>query len=450
LAFGGLLLAITPPFQAPDEQVHFYRAYQVSDGGLIAEKRGGKSGGWLPESLPAIIGPYMRLRHHPRRKTTVDVILATFAIPLDRSSRRFVSFETSAVYTPIPYLPQSLGISLGKALDLGPLTLLYLGRGANLIVSLLLLLLAVRVAPAFKWVFVLLAVMPMAAFQMASVSADAFTNAIALLFTAMILRLALTESNVDARALAALLAASLLLSLSKHAYSALLLLFLAIPVSRLGSPRRYLAVFASLVALNAAALAGWAFVMEGVYAPPAWLNHVDPAAQLRWIAANPIQFSGILLERYSVPGARVYLDLMVGRVLGWMDAPIPYAVIKSYQFVLIAAALFDSRTEIRMGARIKIVALAVVLVGLAVIGTMAYVGGSAVGANRIRSLQGRYFIPLSPLLLLMLYNRTLRASVLARIPREQLIARGCTAGLVAFLLFSSALTCFFVASRYYP
>jgi len=85
-----------------------------------------------------------------------------------------------------------------------------------------------------------------------------------------------------------------------------------------------------------------------------------------------------------------------------------------------------------------------------VIGTMAYVGGSAVGANRIRSLQGRYFIPLSPLLLLMLYNRTLRASVLARIPREQLIARGCTAGLVAFLLFSSALTCFFVASRYYP
>ena len=91
-----------------------------------------------------------------------------------------------------------------------------------------------------------------------------------------------------------------------------------------------------------------------------------------------------------------------------------------------------------------------VLVNLALIGTMAYAGGNAVGANRIAGIQGRYFIPLSPLLLLLLYNRTLRASVLAWIPREQLIARGCTAGLVAFLLFSSALTCFFVAVRYYP
>jgi uncharacterized membrane protein len=442
-------LAITPPFQAPDEQVHFYRAYQVSGGGLIAEKRGGVSGGWLPESLPSVVEPFMGLRRHPRKRIKVDAILDRFSIPLDPSTRRFVAFETSAVYTPIPYLPQALGIGLGKALDLGPLTLLYLGRAANLVASLLLALLAVRLAPAFKWVFVLIALMPMAAFQMASVSADAFTNAIALLFTAMILRLALTGSNVDARALAALAAASLLLSLSKQAYAPLLLLFLAIPVSRLGGRRRYLAVFASLVALNAAALAGWAFVLEGVYAPPAWLNHVDPAAQLRWIAANPTQLPGILLERYSSPGPRLYLGLMVGRVLGWMDTPLPQPLISSYQFVLIAAALFDSSTEVRMGARIKILALAVVLVDLAVIGTMAYVGGSAVGAPRIRSLQGRYFIPLRPLLLLPLYNRTLRTLVLAWVPRQQWIARGCTAGLLAFLLLSSAITCFFVAARYY-
>jgi len=303
---------------------------------------------------------------------------------------------------------------------------------------------------ALKWVFVVLAVMPMAAFQMASVSADALTNAIALLFTAMILRLALTESSVDARALAALLATSLLLSLSKQAYSALLLLFLAVPASRLGSPRRYLAVFASLVALNAAALGGWAFVTKDVYAPPSWINNVDPAAQLRWIAANPTQFTGMLLESYSWPEPRVYSDFMVGRALGWMDTAIPYAVIRSYQFVLIAAALFDSRSEIRMGARIKIVALAVALVELALIGTMAYVGASAVGAKRIAGIQGRYFIPLSALPLLMLYNRTLRASVLAWIPREQMITRSCTTGLFAFLLFCSALICFFVAGRYYP
>ena len=165
---------------------------------------GGAAAGSRRASL-AVTAPFMDLRFHPETKTTVDAILAAFSVPLDRSMRQFVGFENTTVQTPISYLPQSLGMRLGKALDLGPLTLLYLGRGANLIASLLVILLAIRAAPVFKWVFVLIALMPMAVFEMASVSADAFTNAIALLFTAMILRLALTESDVDARALAALL-----------------------------------------------------------------------------------------------------------------------------------------------------------------------------------------------------------------------------------------------------
>ena len=267
LVFGGLLLAITPPFQVPDEQTHFYRAFQVSDGGFVAEKRDGRSGGWIPESLVAITAPFMDLRFHPETKTTLDAILAGFSVPLDRSMRQFVGFENTTVQTPISYLPQSLGMGLGEALGVGPLTLLYLGRGANLIASLLVTLLAIRATPIFKWVFVLIALMPMTVFEMASVSADAFTNAVALLFTALILRLALTQSAVDARALAALLVTSLLLCLSKVAYAVLILLFLSVPVARLGGPRRYLAVFAALVLLNAAALAGWVFVMQDVYAP---------------------------------------------------------------------------------------------------------------------------------------------------------------------------------------
>ncbi len=449
LAFGGLLLAITPPFQAPDEQVHFYRAFQVSEGGFVAEKRDGRSGGWIPESLVAVTAPFMDLRFHPETKTTVDAILVALSVPLDRSMRQFVGFENTTVQTPISYLPQSLGMSVGKALDLGPLSLLYLGRGANVIASVLVILLAIRAAPVFKWVFVLLGLMPMAVFEMASVSADAVTNALALLFTAMILRLALTDAAVDPRALAALLATSVLLSLAKVAYAVLILLFLAVPVSRLGGPRRYLAIFAALISLNAAVLGGWGLLMQDVYAPITWMGHVDPAAQLRWIAANPVHFAGMLLDRFAGPGALSLWDLMVGRLLGWLDTPIPYTVIKSYQLVLIAAALFDSRSEIRVGARPKIVALAVLIVGLATIGTTLYLQAHAVGADYLTGIHGRYLIPLSPLLLLVLYNRRLRVCVLARIPREPRIARACTAALVAFLIVSSALSCFYVARRYY-
>lgn len=245
---------------APDEQVHFYRAYQISEGHLISEKHKKMSGGWLPVSLEQTARKFLCVRRRPNRRIPLPAALDAFSVPLDPTNRRFVSFETSAVYSPIPYLPQTVGIGIGRAFELGPLPLLYLGRAANLAASLLLLLAALRATPVFRWTFLLLALMPMAAFQMASVSADGFTNSIAFLFIALILRLCLEERTVDRKDVALLLLTSLLLSLSKQAYFPLLLLYLAIPVSRLGTGRRYVDVLVLLLAVNAAALGGWALL----------------------------------------------------------------------------------------------------------------------------------------------------------------------------------------------
>src|SRR5262245_40105858 len=119
LVFGGLLLAITPPLQVPDEEAHFYRAFQVSDGGLIAEKRDARSGGWIPESLVVVTDRFIGLAHSQQR-TTVAAIVDAFSIPLDPSLRQFVGFENTSPQTPLSYLPQSLGMRLGRALGLGP------------------------------------------------------------------------------------------------------------------------------------------------------------------------------------------------------------------------------------------------------------------------------------------------------------------------------------------
>ena len=40
---------ITPPFQVPDEVVHFYRAYQISEGHLIARPVKGGYGNLVPQ-----------------------------------------------------------------------------------------------------------------------------------------------------------------------------------------------------------------------------------------------------------------------------------------------------------------------------------------------------------------------------------------------------------------
>lgn len=43
---------MNPPFQVPDEQFHFYRAYQISESTLISTKNGYETGDYLPSSLP--------------------------------------------------------------------------------------------------------------------------------------------------------------------------------------------------------------------------------------------------------------------------------------------------------------------------------------------------------------------------------------------------------------
>ena len=58
IAFGLVMLIITPPFEAPDEPHHFMRAYQISQGQLLPTFRNNKGGDELPESILLISRPF--------------------------------------------------------------------------------------------------------------------------------------------------------------------------------------------------------------------------------------------------------------------------------------------------------------------------------------------------------------------------------------------------------
>ena len=53
--FGMLFLMLTPPFQAPDEDSHFKKAYVIAKGNLFPDIEDGKEGFRLPEEMVAYI-----------------------------------------------------------------------------------------------------------------------------------------------------------------------------------------------------------------------------------------------------------------------------------------------------------------------------------------------------------------------------------------------------------
>lgn len=438
---GVLFVLLTPPFQVPDEHTHFYRAYQVSEGGWLAERRGESSGGALPRSV-ADVNTHSEVMFHPERKLKASYIFDALSTPLAPQQRRFVAFENTTIIAPLPYLPQAAGIAIGRWLDLPPLALMYLGRLTNLLTWALLVYVAILTLPFYRRTLALLALLPMSLFQAASLSADAFTNGIAFLFSALVIRQLTTPTILRAPAAAA----ATLLALSKLVYGVLLLLCVAAPARHYGSAMekwRHCAVCGGFAFL---ATVGWLYLARKVYVPIGWEPGVDPGAQLSFVLAAPGDYL-MRVYRFYASNPQGWIESIVGR-LGWLDTRLPFWFWNACWIVVVLTALCDGREDVVVNLPARLAAAVTVVLGVLAVTTAVYLSASRVGAAAIGGIQGRYFIPLLPTLMLLFYSQTLSRRARDRLPER---ARKTISTIIfpAWLATSIAFTLAVMLKRYY-
>ncbi|NWF75894.1 MAG: DUF2142 domain-containing protein [Nitrospirae bacterium] len=367
-----------------------------------------KVGAFLPASLT---DTYLKVTSdipfHPEQKQGLQILFTMFNYPLEPENKSFAKFHNTALYTPLPYIPQAFGIEVGKILNLSPLFLMYLGRLANLTVWIFIMYIAIRILPSSKWLFPLLAFTPMSLSQAASVSADSFTNAMSFLLIAVFLKYALNDGKrIGKIKIFILLLLTMSVTLSKYVYLPLLFLFFLIPVSKFKSKKLYYVTFISLLLVNSIFLGLWSFFTKDIYVSYPFIASVKPEQQLLFIVNNLIEFFRIIIQTTLLSGQE-YLKHFIG-VLGWLDTPLPDWLIWSYYFVLITVALLDSQNDIQINFKNRLVLFAVfTLIGL-LIYTAMYLSWTEVGSSIIRGIQGRYFIPIAPLFFLLFYNRRIR------------------------------------------
>ena len=439
LFFGILFLLVIPPFQVPDEAAHFLRAYQVSEGKIVAEKRDNATGGLIPKSLLDSVTIWNEIPFHPERKATNKQFFETFNISLKKREKLFWNFANTALYSPIPYLPQAIGIALGKVFYLSPIILMYLGRLTNLLISVYITFLAIKIAPAFKWVFFLLALTPMATFQRASLSADSLINSIAILLIATISSCAfdINKEKIVRTDIIVLCLLSILLSLSKQVYFLIPFLCFLIPKYKFGTQKKYLAICLFLSLTSAIAWISWSFVIKGIYVPlKPGIAVVDE--QARFILSNPVRFALILLNDLNV-NIKGYREQFIG-VLGWLDTQLPGNLVTSYEYILVLTALIDSRPNVIILLRDKLKIFAVLLSTIFLLYLLIYLSWTPVGQKVVEGIQGRYFIPLAPLLLLLFYNR--KVSLKIRTNKLGLV-------IVSYSLFALIISLSVLLNRYY-
>jgi uncharacterized membrane protein len=100
---------------------------------------------------------------------------------------------------------------------------------------------------------------------------------------------------------------------------------------------------------------------------------------------------------------RFYLETYIGR-LGWLDTGLPYGLLLFYAIALLILARLDYKPEIHFGLWRKFLSLTIFLGIFSALFFVFWLTWTPAGSGQIEGIQGRYFIPIVPLLLLILYN----------------------------------------------
>ena len=442
-ACGSALVLLTPPLQVPDEGPHFYRAFALSEARLVGVKRGEQTGDYLPRSLLRLNEPFVPLCGRTEMKTTPDQIRSLAAESIEEEDRVFIAFSNAAVHPPLPYVPQAIGIWIARVGSGSLLLPYYAGRLANLLVAIALVALAIARTPVARWSFLALALTPMTLFEMASLSADALTNAVAFLLIAQVLWCALgPRLLVSVQDLILLTLAGAAVGLCKQAYFWLPLAYFLIPGSRLGGRRRYWTGFGLVMGGTLLALVGWALIARNSYSSPV-PGEVDPRQQLNHLLDQPADFLQALLSNFTskAPGT---LEEWVG-VLGALDTHFPRWTILLEVLILAAVFVTDFDPRCPVSTRQSLWAILVVVLQTLTIFVIIHLTWDRLASQyHWIDVQGRYFIPLGPLAALAvsrLGNR-LRPTVAWKRCFLPTSAGAAAAGLAAFSVF-------LVYSRYY-
>lgn len=422
---------LTGPFRAPDERNHFLRSYEISEGRFHPFISGGFPGDNLPASLSRLSEA---LGDHSDHHIQATQISLARSLQLAPEPREFVEFST-AVYSPLAYVPAAVSIMAGRALGAGPLALVYFARCGNLLVAAWLISLAMSYAGFARSAALIVALFPMTLAQVASVSADAMSFGIGFLWIAMVLAIAVDKKvGVSRQRIVWLVCLALALSQLRPPYPLLGLLVFLIPMKRFGGKVAILACSAIIAASLLPAVA-WNAASAGLYVKPIAEQNIEPAGQLKWVMKHPGPFFHRVKHDLKMHGLE-YWEQLVGR-LGWLNIRLPSWIIAGFAAAL-AVSLFLGPRDSPSPLWWQRVALAVAIVsGALAIEFMLYLTFNPVGSDFIFGVQGRYFVPLAVLAAFAFSN-----SLLSRAPFDLFCKLACS-----LFVVSAHICTFFVLAR---
>jgi len=402
---GGIGMAvINPPSQECDGWEHYLRSVDVSYGNVLA--------------------PFVNLNHE-KGVITVPKNINSFQFqvidPGSQSGNTYLEnlkqmkfagevreMKYESIFVSLFYIPQGMGLFVGRILGLSMYTSVVMARILNLIVYVLLTFFAIRKIPCGKNLLMLVALLPLSLYQSASCSPDAVLHGLSFLFLALCLYYAYGTEEVKKPYHGLILGVLLgLLFMCKYIYICMGLLVFLIPKKRFKDNKGYTKAFIlAMIPLLIIVTAMLPYLTGSVGHMSAAQN--EGMTQLQFVTSNPVNFIKILcttmLDKFEI-----YVEWL--NTLGWMNYSLTPLTVIIPCFLTVIGVIDTNAVSAKIKLEDRVILFFTFLVCTAVMMLGLYISDgriNPVGSNVILGVQGRYFIPVLILPFLALGSRKLK------------------------------------------
>ena len=408
-----LYLFCVPVFQVPDEVNHYVRAYGIVHGYFLSPE-----GGNIP--IPDNLIPYEWYTYSP------FILWKHFNMQINPAGSIMHNNVNMALYSPVSYVFQVLGIGIADLFCNNTYLLVLAGSIANMAGCTLLLYYGVKYIPYGKEVIVFISLLPMALQERASLSVDAITYAAVVAGLSFCLYMRSRKTKMNWREMMVMFMLIALVSSCKVVYFPASFLILLIPREGFGSKKKeWLLKAAGMVEIAVCSM-GWLLIAKN------YLGNTraggDIAEKIQFILKNPGRYLYIL-DKMFWKNEEGFIGEMLGSKLGSLNITVNgililFIVMLFYKIYYREKAKRE-RADYLAEAVMVVVSLSIVLL----IATSLYMQWTDIAASTysIEGLQGRYFLPILPLLC---------CGFLSMEKNGQTDVQGCSSGLIGLYVIN--------------
>lgn len=396
IILGELYMFTIPLGAVPDEKSHFLRAYEITEGNFISQvdEETGEGFGELPEEIDTYF--YDPKNHEISSTEQLNNITIK-----DSGNTKKYYYSGASLYSFMCYIPQTIGIMLGKIFSLNIIACAFLGRVFNFTVWTIIMYFAIKKIPFYKKFLIFISFLPITFQEAISLSADALTISMCIFFVSYVFNLAFSkESKLNRKQYVVLILSAIIISLCKIVYIPLCLLLLVIPNEKFENKKSKYIRLGTILLITALINLIWLSISSRYLVEAN--GGVDAKAQIIYILTNPLKYVNVLYSTLCDQGT-FYLRSFFGESLEAFNVNLS----TNYTYVMLSLMtilLITEKSEVTIDLKQRSITIITFIGIIGLIFTALYIQWTPFESVIVAGVQGRYFLPIA-LLLPIVLNR---------------------------------------------